>query len=254
MILEIDMGNTRLKWRLRSGLTRLAAGYQPAGKGFDGLRDAVEASPEKPSGVLVASVRPKEEELSLERWINANLGVNPEFARATASCGLVTNGYANPQQLGVDRWLSILAGYHSVRNACVLVSAGTALTVDLVACDGRHLGGYIAPGIDRFTGALNQSTALINLETGARDLALVPGDSTALAVNHACAAMIRGIIDNALVQIKMVEGRENICLLLTGGDAGSIKELYPWADCRQEMVLDGLGYAFGLQSIQTAVK
>ena len=254
MILEIDMGNTRLKWRLRSGLTRLASGHQAAGADYDGLRASVAACPEKLSRVLVGSVRTKEEESSFRAWVQVNLGVDPEFARASSSCGLVSNGYASPQQLGVDRWLSILAGYHLVKSACIMVSAGTALTVDLVADDGRHFGGYIAPGINRFVDALNQSTALINLNSGEWDLGLAPGASTAMAVGHACAAMIRGIIDNALAQISMVKEREKICLLVTGGDAGHIQKLYPWAEYREELVLDGLSYAFGLQSVQAVVK
>lgn len=254
MILEIDMGNSRLKWRLRSGVARLASGHQLAGADFDGLRAPIAACPGKLSRVLVGSVRTKEEESLLTSWVQVNLGIDPEFARANSSCGLVRNGYANPQQLGVDRWLSILAGYHLVKSTCVLVSAGTALTVDLVAYDGRHLGGYIAPGINRFIDALNQSTALINLNSGEWDLGLAPGENTAMAVGHACAAMIRGIIDNALAQINMVKEREKICLLVTGGDAGHIQKLYPWADYREELVLDGLSYAFGLQPIQTTVK
>lgn len=254
MILEIDMGNTRLKWRLRSGLTRLASGHEAAGAKFDGLGAAVAACPEKLSRILVGSVRTKEEESSLRAWAQVNLGIDPEFARASSSCGLVRNGYANPEQLGVDRWLSILASYHLVKTTCIVVSAGTALTVDLVTYDGRHLGGYIAPGINRFVDALNQSTALIKLDSGEWDSGLAPGANTAMAVGHACTAMIRGIIDNALAQINMVKKREEICLLVTGGDAGHIQKLYPWADCREELVLDGLSYAFGLQPIQTTVK
>jgi type III pantothenate kinase len=206
--------------------------------------------PERVSRVLVASVRTLHEEQALASWVKANLGVEAEFARSASVCGQVRNGYANPLQLGVDRWLAVLAGYGQIQSACVIVSAGTALTVDLVAHDGRHLGGYIAPGIGLFMAALSRAAARINLDGSEKHLDLAPGDTTAKAVAHACAAMIQGVIGNALQQIMNVDGREQIALLLTGGDADRLRDLYPWASYKQELVLDGLSYAFGLQSIK----
>lgn len=250
MILEIDMGNTRIKWRLKSHLTTLAAGHAPTRSGLDGLRDTFMGYPEKVSRVLVASVRTPDEEQVLASWVKANLGVDAEFARSSSACGQVKNGYADPLQLGVDRWLAILAGYNQIQNTCVIVSAGTALTVDLVAHDGRHLGGYIAPGIGLFMASLNQAAARINLDEDERSLDLTPGNTTSVAVVHACTAMIQGVINNALQQIMNADGREQITLLLTGGDADRLQDLYPWANYKQELVLDGLSYVFGLQSIK----
>lgn len=250
MILEIDIGNTRIKWRLRSHLATLAAGHALTRSGLDGLRDAFMGYPEKVSRVLVASVRTPDEEHVLASWVKANLEVDAEFARSSAACGQVKNGYADPLQLGVDRWLAILAGYNQIQSACVIVSAGTALTVDLVAHDGRHLGGYIAPGIGLFMASLNQAAARINLDEDEKNLDLAPGNTTSEAVAHACTAMIQGVINNALEQIMSADEREQIALLLTGGDADRLQDLYPWANYKQELVLDGLSYVFGLQSIK----
>jgi type III pantothenate kinase len=249
MILEIDMGNTRLKWRLKSQLSSLAAGSIPISTGYEPLQDIISEHKGKLIRVLVASVRTNEEERAFASWIKVHVGIVAEFARSTESCGLVTNGYAEPSLLGVDRWLAVIAGYHRVRNTCVIVSAGTALTVDLVAHNGRHQGGYIAPGISLFGATLSQSTARIKLGENKSPLELSPGNTTISAVGNACAAMIQGIIDNALDQIKVIDKCEKVDLLLSGGDAGCIKMLYPWAEHGEELVLDGLSYLFGLRSI-----
>lgn len=249
MILEIDMGNTRLKWRLKSPLSNLAAGSIPTGSGYEALRDSIGERAVDISRVLVASVRTDEEESALADWARDNLGLAPEFARSAAMCGLVTNGYADPSRLGVDRWLAILAGYHQIRDACVIVSAGTALTVDLVAHDGCHLGGYIAPGFTLFNASLSKSTSKVNVVDNNLGLSLSPGDTTVAAVNNACAVMIKGLIDNGLNYIKTKDKQRQIHLLLTGGDAGRVHSLYPWAQSKQELVLDGLSYVFAPQSI-----
>lgn len=249
MILEIDMGNTRLKWRLKSQLTRLAAGSIPSGAGYDALGDIVAEYKDEISRILVVSVQSSDAERELSEWAMLNIGCAPEFAYSSAICGLVSSGYSDPSLLGVDRWLAVVAGYHEIRSACVVVSAGTALTVDLVAEDGRHLGGYIAPGISLFGAALSNSTARIKLGNNKLSLALSPGDSTATAVANACAAMIVGVIENALQQIKLLSEHEKIYLLVTGGDAELIKDLYPWAEYKQELVLDGLSYNVGFRSI-----
>ena len=62
-----------------------------------------------------------------------------------AAAGVV-NGYADPSLLGVDRWVAVVGAYHRVRGAVVVADIGTAATIDVVAADGRHRGGYIVPG------------------------------------------------------------------------------------------------------------
>ena len=74
------------------------------------------------------------------------IGRPPEFASSTDTAAGVRNGYSNPAQLGVDRWLAVIGAFHRHRDACCVVDAGTALTIDGVDATGQHLGGFIVPG------------------------------------------------------------------------------------------------------------
>ena len=53
-----------------------------------------------------------------------------------------------PEQTGVDRVLNVAAAYEQMGKACVVVDAGTAITVDCCNDQGEFLGGAIAPGRD----------------------------------------------------------------------------------------------------------
>jgi type III pantothenate kinase len=85
-------------------------------------------------------------EAQLARW-----RIAPEWLTAgEAACG-VQNRYARPAQLGADRWASLCAARRrSLADdlfppACVVVNAGTAVTVDALDADGVFRGGLILP-------------------------------------------------------------------------------------------------------------
>lgn len=72
----------------------------------------------------------------------------PEWIHAVAyQCG-VRNYYADPAQLGSDRWAALIGAWESERQGCLVVDAGTAMTVDALTDTGEFLGGIITPGID----------------------------------------------------------------------------------------------------------
>ena len=59
----------------------------------------------------------------------------------------VRHPYAPPEAPGADRLVAALAAFDRAGGACVVVDAGTAVTVDVVGADGSFLGGAIAPGL-----------------------------------------------------------------------------------------------------------
>ena len=67
------------------------------------------------------------------------------FAKVHAQYANLITGYDQPQQLGIDRWLQVLAMSKTPKKYCI-IGCGTALTIDLL--DGyTHLGGYILPSL-----------------------------------------------------------------------------------------------------------
>ena len=238
MILELDIGNSRIKWRT------LSAQGQPVARGHGSRRDL-------PGGEVswddllpargirrmrVANVAGPEVAVHLGRWARDALGIVPEYARATACIAGVASGYREPEKLGVDRWLALLAGWHELGRACAVVDAGTAVTIDVLDDSGAHQGGYIVPGLTLMLNALLSGTSGVRLDAGPV-VSLAAGNCTSDAVLRGCTAMTVALIER-------VRSGSELPLVLTGGDAGL---LAPWLTApsllRPELVLDGLALA-----------
>ena len=245
MILQIDMGNSRIKWRVKTQLASLASGYLPSDSDYSLLLQGIEPYKAQITRAFVASVQSVQQNQRLAASLLTQMGVECEFASSQPSCGDVVSGYETAQQLGVDRWSAIVAAYSQARQACVVVSAGTALTVDLVAANGRHLGGYIAPGLALHTSGLQLSTARIGAIGISSSIGLAPGRDTEACVRNAWLVMAVGLVNQALTLCGQAgEGMMPPQLFLTGGNAVHIEALYPGALIREHLVLDGLDYLF----------
>jgi type III pantothenate kinase len=82
------------------------------------------------------------------RDIGEAISVQPHFIAASEKqCG-VHNRYADPSQLGSDRWAALIAAWHLVQRACLVVDSGTATTVDALSTQGEFIGGLILPGVE----------------------------------------------------------------------------------------------------------
>ena len=133
-----------------------------------------------------------------------------------------------------------MAGYALVRKACVIVDCGSALTVDLVNDQGRHLGGYIAPGLNIMRRALLANTEGIGISEISATLLLAPGRDTESAVSAAQGAMYCGLLEQASLQLYKDAGGFSPIIIMTGGDVGQLIPYFPDAIVQPELVLDGL--------------
>lgn len=239
MILEFDLGNTAAKWRLLQG-----ADVVDRGRVGELAALAVPSSAHI-GAVRVASVTDEAREQELSQWCRDTLGLDARFARSTAVCAGVTNAYSEPERLGVDRWLAVLAAYHRCPQGALVVDAGTALTVDLVSARGQHMGGYILPGLHLMQNSLRQDTARVYY-TESNLPELQPGHSTAEAVVNGAALAATAVAGAALTQARELLGR-NGAALLTGGDAELLMRLLgeKAADFAYspDLVMDGLALA-----------
>ena len=74
----------------------------------------------------------------------------------------ITVAYDDPDKLGTDRLVAMIAAHHLANNqACIVVDAGTATTIDAVDAQGQHLGGLILSGLDLCSQSLLKNTELL---------------------------------------------------------------------------------------------
>ena len=67
--------------------------------------------------------------------------------------------YDNPNEVGADRLVNGVAGFHKYGGPCVIVDLGTTINFDVISRDGEYLGGAIAVGIGIAIEALFRKTA-----------------------------------------------------------------------------------------------
>lgn len=233
MILAIDAGNTRIKWGVHDGrwleqgvlahdrLPDLAEHLQP----YATLRRAVVCN------VAGASV-----ETAIKTMLEQT-GITGLWVTAQAQSNGVSNGYANPTQLGSDRWAALVAAWHFKRSACVVASAGTALTVDALSSRGEFLGGLILPGLDMMRQSLLANTAGVSVVDGSFvDFPATTGDAVHSGALQAMAGAVGRMLD-------MLEKREQLRphLLLAGGDASALQAALSGAgEIVDNLVMEGL--------------
>jgi len=238
-VLQIDLGNSALKWRMVKAKVVLDRGTQtPAGDAAWNLQ-AIRLAP---SDVLVASVASEESERQLSAEIRQRWGVEPWFARSERETLGLRNSYADPGRMGVDRWLAMLAAWHCRHERVCVVDAGSALTIDIVAASGRHEGGYILPGADLMQHALTSRTQRVRFNDVIVPT-LTPGLSTAEAVSHGAALAHCGAIQLAL-RMAAADGAGRPRLVVSGGGGSAIVALLEEAaEHRPDLVFEGLALA-----------
>ena len=88
------------------------------------------------------------------------------------------------ESLGVDRWLALLAAHrHAPTEPLMVLDCGSAITLDLLVVGGRHLGGYIVPGLALMRSSLLSETAGVAVEA-LSSVTSCPGRDTSTAVGH----------------------------------------------------------------------
>jgi len=234
MILAVDAGNSRIKWGLHDGNSWVSQGWiataDVAGLG-DAWKDLAASDRIVASNVAGSQVAMQIEE-ACKGW-----SARMQWVVAVESqCG-VRNGYEIPSQLGSDRWAALIAARAIAPEGCVVVNAGTAMTVDGLTADGLFLGGLIVPGLTTMLRALAENTAA--LEEGGGHYRDIPRNTPDAVYSGALSAMVGAVWHmNALLagEIK----RAPTCLL-SGGDA---QLLLPLLSGKTRMVdnlvLDGL--------------
>ena len=248
MKLYLDIGNSRTKWCLDN------AGSSHYGVCLNGdwtaLKTDIDRQPvSAPAAIVASSVAGAEVEAQFSLWCENSFKKSPVFARVKKTLGGVTTCYEDLSHLGVDRWLAMEAAYNEYNNACIVISAGTALTIDYISPDGRHLGGAIAPGLEMMRKALFSGTSQVKLESLTLPRIWMPGCDTVSCANAGIAGAVEGLLAKALSHVPAdcysqcndSASGQPWQVFVTGGDSDVIS---PWcgnqALIREHLVLQGL--------------
>ncbi|MGI9331371.1 MAG: type III pantothenate kinase [Gammaproteobacteria bacterium] len=223
MILLLDIGNSRTKWAVLADSGLGLSGERAHAGGAELLPADI---PVNPSQVYAANVAGPQVTESLASAVRSRWSCPLVLARTPAVLGPVRNAYTEPAQLGVDRWLALVAAYERHAGALCVVDAGTATTVDLIAADGQHLGGFIVPGLDLMSDSLLTATGdLARLrERAVADSRPAPACSTGLAIRDGARLATAGLVDRARgflprqAQLLLTGGRGESLAGLTGGE------------------------------------
>ncbi|MEO8992686.1 MAG: type III pantothenate kinase [Nitrosospira sp.] len=234
LLLAVDSGNTHIKWELYDGSHRLNQGVAAQGK--KALLAQEWAVLEEPSRIMVSNVAGAHAGSDLSelftRW-----KTHPEWIRAVAyQCG-VRNYYADPARLGSDRWAALIGAWESERQGCLVVDAGTAMTVDALTDTGEFLGGIITPGIDLMQQILMRD--IVSLKSREGKFCDYP-DSTADAICSGAVHAMAGAIERMAVTLAGTLGRVPDCILCGGSAQQLLPQLNVNAKVVDNLVLQGL--------------
>lgn len=227
--LLLDVGNSAIKWRLGD-----AHGLRQDGGESDTIAALCTALADyRWCHVALASVASDEADSELIDALQSLRETPVWRAVPQSACLGVTNSYADPHTMGVDRWVAMIGAWREFGGPLCVVDAGTAITVDVLDGDGQHQGGFILPGVDLMRRALSSGTGRIRVDAlSAPDI--TPGRSTQACVS---AGVWRGAV--GAIQMLLADFADHRAVI-TGGHASLLMSLGVVADSRPDLVLEGL--------------
>lgn len=130
--------------------------------------------------------------------------------------------YTTPETLGRDR-IAAACGAHAAfpNSTCLVIDAGTCITMDMVTDTGLFLGGNIAPGLRMRLKAMHDYTARLPLvDPDWPDLPF--GDSTMHAMQNGACLGAKMEIEGIYRKAKDAFG--TVSIVMTGGDAAFLAD------------------------------
>lgn len=232
-ILAVDAGNTRLKWGLWQAGAWRCKGALPV---HDAVRLIEAVAPDRPEHAVVSCVAGEEVRAALQIALS-RLGGTVYWLVPVAQGHGLRNSYADPAQLGPDRYAMLVGALNLGLAPCVVVGAGTAVTVDALDATGTFLGGLILPGPALMRRALASGTA------GVREVAGRLQDfpcCTADAVETGIWRGLAGAVADLRARLARAVGSEPL-VVLSGGEAVSLAAVVDEPRrVVEDLVLEGL--------------
>jgi type III pantothenate kinase len=225
MLLAIDAGNTNLvfalvkdgeiraRWRIATDPRRTADEYVVW---LHQLLELEGYSTDDVTEVIIGTVVPRALH-NLEVLSQKYFGVEPLVAGQGEAAWPMALDVDEPQSVGADRALNVIAAHAKHQGDLIVIDFGTATTFDVVDFSGAYKGGIIAPGINLSLDALVSAAAkLPRIAIAAPADESVVGRTTEtqmlIGVYWGYVAMIEGLV----ARLKAEIGRP-VTVIATGG-------------------------------------
>jgi type III pantothenate kinase len=252
LCLLLDIGNSRLKWNVwQSGAGQFSRQTQavdyktPSLENF--FNNEWKSLGSSINAIFAANVAGDMLAKQVDAWCAKQWGIHPHFVSTGASFQSVKNGYRNYRELGIDRWLDVIAAHALYPDQPVIVvDCGTATTVDALTGNGQHRAGPIIPGRQMMLRALANNTADLKIVTGNSVAASVFAENTQAAilsgVNFATAGALSAIVGEMQQKLAGENNRYKVKVIVTGGAAEQLMPLTNIKDfiVEPDLVLIGL--------------
>lgn len=247
MILAIDIGNShtvigifadtqiRHHWRIQTDRRHTADEIAAT---LHSLFTMAQCPPSTISGVIIASVVPQLH----DSWLRftRTLVDKPILIDHQTPTGIPIL-IDTPSEVGADRIVNAVAGFHQYQQALIIVDFGTAITFDCISARGEYLGGAIAPGMGIAIEALGSKTAKLPRV----DINIPPppaiGTNTVAAIQSGILYGYGGLVEGLLQRLKEQFAPQKPMVLATGGMAQLIAPYAPSLEkIEPNLTLEGL--------------
>ena len=225
MLLAVDAGNTNLvfalvdggtikaRWRIATDPRRTADQYAVW---LHQLLELEGYSKNDVSAVIIGSVVPRAVH-NLEVLASKYFHVEPLIAGQGRAEWPLELDVDEPQNVGADRALNVIAAHAKHPGDLIVIDFGTATTFDLVSPTGAYKGGIIAPGINLSLDALVNAAAklpriAIEAPSGNSVIGRTTESQMIIGIYWGYVAMIEGLVDRLKAEI----GRP-VTVVSTGG-------------------------------------
>lgn len=238
MILLVDVGNTRAKWVLAEDnhmLTEIDVCLSQ-----DIASSTIASLAEVVHKVSIANVAGDAMAKTLKDVMQSVDAPVTMVQTAQEACG-VRNSYDYPETLGVDRWLSLIAAYDKHKASCLVINAGTAVTIDALsvpktANHANFMGGLIMPGVGVMLRTLANNTAQLSVGEGS---VMDFPTNTQDAMHTGCLVAVIGAIQRQWQLLQALD-QQTPAILLSGGDADVLAKHLPADLAEKTIIVDNL--------------
>ena len=261
MLLAIDCGNTRSKWAIFNA----AGDICHQGICLNKELTSIDFHPTtlRYERVAISNVASKEVEALLIKklspyklpifWLKSTLQI----------CG-VFNRYSKPETLGVDRWAALIAAWQLKHTPCVVVNAGTAITIDALTVQpnsseqAEFIGGYILPGLNLIQQSLGSATAQLPVPTSLQLESVAEQRINDIFPKNTADAIFTGAVQAACGAITLMakqlylECKQTPHIIISGGNAHAIKNSLSSDVTNQALIVDNLVLQ-GLYLLENAI-